>query len=77
MNVTNETRRLSVSLPPLRAADTAVALVLEDPDGMASEKNADLGSGYLGPVEVSIPKAGRWVINVYGYNVPKKGSLSD
>ena len=74
VNVTNETRRLSVELATIEGSRySEVALVLEDPDGMASEKNADLGSGYLGPVEVSIPKAGRWVINVYGYNVPKEG----
>jgi len=40
---------------------------------MASEEHADLGSGYLGPVEVSNPQAGRWAINVYGYNVPETG----
>ncbi len=74
VNVTRETKRLSAELATIGGSRySEVALVLEDPDGMASEEHADLGSGYLGPVEVSNPQAGRWLINVYGYNVPEAG----
>lgn len=74
VNVSNESIRLSAELVTLDGSRySEVALVLEDPEGMASEENADLGSGTLGPVEVSDPQAGRWVINVYGYNVPEAG----
>jgi serine protease AprX len=74
VNVTDETIRLSAELATISGSRySEVALVLEDPDGMASEEHADLGSGYLGPVEVSNPQAGRWVVNVYGYNVPETG----
>ncbi len=74
VNVTDETIRLSAELATIEGSRySEVALVFEDPDGMASEEHADLGSGYLGPVEVSNPQAGRWAINVYGYNVPETG----
>ncbi len=74
VNVTDETIRLSAELETLEGSRySEVALVLEDPEGMASEEHADLGSGHLGPVEISNPQAGRWVINIYGYNVPESG----
>jgi len=74
VNVTDETVRLSAELATVGGSKySEVALVLEDPEGMASEEHADLGSGHLGPVDVSNPLPGPWVINVYGYNVPEEG----
>ena len=74
VNVTNETIRLSAELVMIEGSRySEMALVFEDPDELVMEENADLGSGYLGPVEVSNPKAGQWLINVYGYNVPEAG----
>jgi len=74
VNVTDETIRLSAELATVGGSRySEVALVLENPEGKASEENADLGSGHLGPVEVSNPQAGQWMINVYGYNVPEAG----
>ncbi len=54
--------------------ESEVALVFENPEGIGKEENADLGSGDLGPVEITNPELGNWTLKVYGYNVPMRES---
>ena len=68
-DVSPQIRRIAAAL----SADedhSELALVFEDPSGVASEENADLGAGKIGPIQIISPKNGQWTLNVYGYNVP-------
>jgi subtilisin family serine protease len=74
VNVTESTKKISAELSSVDGSnDSEVALVFENPEGIASEENAALGSGDIGPLEITNPKAGNWTLKVYGYNVPKAG----
>ncbi|MCX6672447.1 MAG: S8 family peptidase [Methanothrix sp.] len=74
INVTKRTKKISAEFSPLGGDnDSEVALVFENPEGIAREENAALGSGEIGPVEITNPKVGNWTLKVYGYNVPKAG----
>jgi len=69
--VSEKTKMISAKLSQLGGSDKSeIALVLETPDGVASEENAAVGSSDLGPIFISNPGKGRWVVKVYGYNVP-------
>jgi len=69
-----KTRRIAAGL---NADDnnSELALVFEDPSGLASEENADLGAEKLG-VQIDSPESGQWTLNVYGYSVPVKASTA-
>ncbi|HUI39534.1 MAG TPA: S8 family serine peptidase [Methanothrix sp.] len=72
VNVSDRTRRLSARLTSTDQSNKSeVLLVLEDPQGEPAD--ATLGSGDLGPVEVSDPEEGTWKVKVYGYDVPDSG----
>ena len=72
--VTKATKMISGKLNTVGGSNNSeIALVFEDPDGVATEENAALGSGEIGPVEVSNPKVGSWTLKVYGYSVPESG----
>lgn len=72
VNVSEGTRRLSARLTIADQSNTSeVMLVLEDPQG--EPEDYALGSGDLGPVEVSEPGKGTWKVKVYGYDVPDSG----
>lgn len=74
INVTGKTRMISAELKANEGSNKSeVALVFEDPKGVAKEENAALGSGDVGPVEIFNPEAGSWTLKVYGYDVPKEG----
>ncbi|MDQ1262104.1 MAG: hypothetical protein QG575_1285 [Euryarchaeota archaeon] len=74
VNVTESTKKISAELRSLDDSnDSEVALVFENPKGTASEENAALGTGDLGPLEISNPELGNWTLKVYGYNVPMAG----
>ena len=74
VNVTKSTKKISAELSSVAGSnDSEVALVFENPKGIASEENAALGSGDIGPLEIINPKVGNWTLKVYGYNVPKAG----
>ena len=74
VNVTKSTKKISAELSSVGGSnDSEVALVFENPKGIASEENAALGSGDIGPVEISNPMLGNWTLKVYGYNVPNAG----
>ena len=74
INVTKSTKTLSAELTPVDGNnESEVALVFENPEGVAKEENAALGSGDVGPVEIVNPEAGNWTLKVYGYNVPETG----
>lgn len=74
INVTGKTRMISAELRANGGSNKSeVALVFENPKGVAKEENAALGSGDVGPVEIFNPEAGRWTLKVYGYDVPKEG----
>jgi len=74
VNVTERTKKISAELRSVGGSnDSEVALVFENPEGLASEENAALGSGDIGPLEITNPKVGNWTLKVYGYNVPKAG----
>jgi tetratricopeptide (TPR) repeat protein len=69
LNASPQTRRFAAGL---NAADnlSELALVFENPNGVAKEENAALGAGRLGPVQIVSPEIGPWTLRVYGYNVP-------
>jgi hypothetical protein len=69
LNVTAEAKRLSAKLNPENSSKSEVLLLFEDPAGNPAD--AALGSGALGPIEVSRPMPGVWKIKVYGYDVPE------
>lgn len=72
VSISEGTRRLSARLASAdRSNKSEVMLVLENPEGEPAD--ADLGSGDLGPVEVSEPENGTWKVKVYGYDVPDSG----
>jgi serine protease AprX len=74
VRVTESTKKISAELTSLDGNNNSeVALVFENPRGTASEKNADLGTGNLGPLEISNPELGNWTIRVYGNDVPLEG----
>ncbi|NMC09443.1 MAG: S8 family peptidase [Methanothrix sp.] len=74
INVTEKTRMISAELRANGGSNKSeVALVFENPEGIAKEENAALGSGDVGPVEIFNPESGRWTLKVYGYDVPKEG----
>jgi serine protease AprX len=74
VNVTESTKKISAELSSADGSnESEVALVLENPNGMASEENAALGADNLGPLEISNPELGNWTLKVYGYNVPLEG----
>jgi subtilisin family serine protease len=74
VNVTESTKKISAELSSVGGSnESEVALVFEDPEGIATEENAALGSGDIGPVEITNPKVGNWTLKVYGYNVPIAG----
>jgi subtilisin family serine protease len=75
VNVTKSTKKISAELSSVGGSnDREVALVFENPEGTASEENAALGSGDIGPLEIINPKVGNWTLKVYGYNVPNAGA---
>ncbi|MEI8003810.1 MAG: S8 family serine peptidase, partial [Methanothrix sp.] len=74
VNVTKRTKKISAEYSPVKGSNgSEVALVFENPEGIAKEENAAIGSGDIGPLEITNPKAGDWTLKVYGYNVPEKG----
>lgn len=74
VNISDSTRRLSASLTSADQSNKSeVMLVLEDPHGEPADYA--LGSGDLGPVEISDLEGGTWKIKVYGYDVPDSGLL--
>jgi subtilisin family serine protease len=74
VNVTESTKKISAELSSLDGNnESEVALVFENPRGIASEENAALGTDNLGPLEISNPEYGNWTLKVYGYNVPLEG----
>jgi tetratricopeptide (TPR) repeat protein len=68
-NVSSQTRRIAAGLNTVDNL-SEIALVFENPSGIAKEENADLGAGKLGPIQVATPEIGQWRLKVYGYNVP-------
>ncbi|MDQ1262524.1 MAG: hypothetical protein QG575_1705, partial [Euryarchaeota archaeon] len=74
VNVTESTKKISAELSSVDGSnDSEVALVFENPKGTASEENAALGTGDIGPLEISNPELGNWTLKVYGFNVPMAG----
>ncbi|MCK9440329.1 MAG: S8 family peptidase [Methanothrix sp.] len=74
INVTESTKKISAELSSVDGSnDSEVALVFENPEGIASEENAALGTGDIGPLEIANPEVGNWTLKVYGYNVPETG----
>ena len=74
VNVTKRTKKISAELSSVGGSnDREVALVFENPEGIAREENVALGTGDIGPVEISNPEIGNWTLKVYGYDVPKTG----
>ncbi len=75
VNVTKSTKKIAAELSSVGGSnDSEVALVFENPEGIATEENVALGSGDIGPVEISNPMLGNWTLKVYGYNVPNAGA---
>jgi hypothetical protein len=74
VRVTESIKKISAELTSLDGNnESEVLLVFENPRGTASEKNADLGTGNLGPIEISNPELGNWTVKVYGSNVHQPG----
>ena len=74
VNVTESTKKISAELSSVDGSnESEVALVFENPEGTASEENAALGTGDIGPLEIVNPEEGNWTLKVYGYNVPMAG----
>ncbi len=74
VNVTDSTKKISAELSSVDGSnDSEVALVFENPEGIATEETAALGSSDIGPLEIANPKVGNWTLKVYGYNVPLAG----
>jgi len=72
VNATERTRKISARLlSGDRTNSSEMMLVLENPEGKPVD--AALGTGDLGPLEVSDPENGTWRIKVYGYDVPEAG----
>jgi subtilisin family serine protease len=72
-NVTENTNRISARLSrDDNDNQSEILLVFENPKG--NPEDAALGSGDLGPLEISKPEIGQWKIKVYGYNVPEDGA---
>ncbi len=72
VNVTAGTKRLSARLNSKDLTNQSeLLLVLENPSGEPAD--ADLGSGDLGPLEITQPEQGSWKVKVYGYEVPDQG----
>lgn len=72
VNATERTRKISARLlGGDRTNSSEMMLVLENPEGKPVD--AALGTGDLGPLEVSNPENGTWRIKVYGYDVPEAG----
>ena len=72
--VTEKTKMISAQLSTVGGSNKSeVALVLENPEGIAKEENAALGSSDVGPVDIYNPEVGNWTLKVYGYNVPELG----
>jgi len=75
VNVTKSTKKIAAELSSVAGSnDREVALVFENPKGIATEENVALGSGDIGPVEISNPALGNWTLKVYGYDVPNAGA---
>jgi len=71
-NVTENTSRLSARLSKDSMNNLSeILLVFENPEGDPAD--AALGSGDLGPLEISRPEKGQWKVKVYGYNVQEEG----
>ncbi len=69
VNVTEKTRRLSAKLSTEgNSSQSEIMFVFENPQG--DPVDYDLGTGDLGPLEISNPEIGSWRVRVYGYNVP-------
>ena len=74
VRVTESTKKISAELTSLDMNNKSeVALVFENPRGTASKDNVDLGTGNLGPLEISNPELGNWTVKVYGNDVPLEG----
>ncbi len=74
VHVTESTKKISAELGSVDGSnDSEVALVFENPSGIAKEENAALGSGDIGPLEITNPVVGNWTLKVYGYKVPMAG----
>jgi subtilisin family serine protease len=69
VNVTPETKRIAAKISPENGNRSELLLIFEDPGGDPAD--AALGSGALGPVEVSRPTPGVWRLKVYGYDIPE------
>ena len=68
VNASNSTNKLSATLFSEDETNSSeLALVLENPQG--DPYDALLGTGNLGPLEVSSPENGTWKIKVYGNDV--------
>ena len=68
VNVTEKTRRLSAKLSiEGNSSQSEIMFVFENPQG--EPVDYDLGTGDLGPLEISNPEVGPWRVRVYGYNV--------
>jgi subtilisin family serine protease len=68
VNVTEKTRRLSANLRTEgNSSQSEIMFVFENPKG--EPVDYDLGTGDLGPLEISNPEVGPWRVRVYGYNV--------
>jgi subtilisin family serine protease len=68
VNASNSTNKLSATLfSDDRANSSELALVLENPAG--DPYDALLGTGDLGPLEVSSPESGTWKVKVFGNDV--------
>jgi subtilisin family serine protease len=72
VNSTESTKKLSARLLSDDRTNTSeLMLVFENPGG--EPVDALLGSGDLGPLEITNPEEGPWKVKVYGYEVPDVG----
>lgn len=72
INATDDTKKLSASLFSHDQSNSSeLMLVFEDPQGEPDD--FILGSGDLGPLEISRPQSGPWKVKVYGNDVPETG----
>ena len=72
VNATDSTRKLSANLYSDDLTNKSeLMMVLETPEG--EPYDALLGTGDLGPLEITNPENGTWKIKVYGYDVPADG----
>jgi hypothetical protein len=64
------TRKLSATLDKVGGDNQSEILFLFE-NAKGEPADADLGTGNLGPLEVSSPDPGLWKVRVYGYEVPE------